>query len=555
MPTNPPRARAHLVLAGLLAALALSALLPALLLARPSSPVPAADTPTATAAPGPGLCTVGGRRVLGAPRVELGQSVSVQLTFTATCPVEAKGRADILLVYDRSNSMAENGKHEAALAAVQTFLDNVDFERHRVGLMPFNDAPSVIQTLTTRLDRLERALAESPPPYGSTDIARALSVADDELAQTARPEAAPVVVLLTDGRSNEEAMDAAAARTKAKGTILFTIGLGPDANQEALRRVASSPGHYDFAPGPEALAAIYERIANLIRQFTITDIHFEHLLPFGLDYEPGSGWPAEPSQTSGLDWRQSLLGSGGLTVTYRLRPTRAGRIDLGPSWVRYVDGDGILRRMDYPALEIEVVVPVIRAFYLPVLYNNQCLPAARHVDVVLALDNSNSMAEDSKLVRAVAAAKAFVRLLRMPADQAAVVAFHGEASLEVPLTGNRSLVESRLEALVTKTGTRLDKGIDAAAAELLGPRHNERNQRVLVLLTDGRQSAEPGRVLPSADLARRMGITLYAIGLGADADEAMLRAVAGHPSRHFRAAGPQDLLNIYTQIAGVVQCR
>ena len=39
----------------------------------------------------------------------------------------------------------------------------------------------------------------------------------------------------------------------------------------------------------------------------------------------------------------------------------------------------------------------------------------------------------------------------------------------------------------------------------------------------------------SARLARDLGITIYTVALGTDADEAMLKAVAGSSSRFFRA--------------------
>ena len=42
---------------------------------------------------------------------------------------------------------------------------------------------------------------------------------------------------------------------------LFAIGLGGDVAGAFLTGLASSPGHYHFAPGPGDLADIYRRIA------------------------------------------------------------------------------------------------------------------------------------------------------------------------------------------------------------------------------------------------------------------------------------------------------
>lgn len=517
---------------------------------------PASETPTATPEPDVGLCTLAGRQTADVARVERGQTVGLTLRLTASCPAEARGRADVLLVYDRSASMAEDGKHAAALAAVQAFLDNVDFTRHRVGLVPFNDAPSIIQSLTERRDRLQRALAASPPPAGSTDIARALRGAASELAATGRREAVGVVVLLTDGQSNEEAMRAAAGELRSAGTVLFTVGLGADAAQAALRSVATTPEHFYYAPDPDQLADIYHRIASILQTFSVTDVVLVDEPAAGVDYVAGSAAPFEPGGSGSLNWRHSFVPPGGITVTYRVRPTRAGPEQPSQAvFARYVDGDGVMRRLEIEPARVEVFAPAVRPYFLPLLFRNQCLPAVRYADVVLGMDVSSSMAEENKLREAIVAAKAFLGVLKLPADQAAVVTYHGEASLAQPLTGDRDLLEARLDALGTRSGTRLDRGIDVAVAELTSVRHQPASRRVLVLLTDGKQIEEQALIFASADLARRMGIAIFVIALGADADVPAMQIVAGSPSRVYRAVGPRDLVEIYTQIAGIVACR
>src|SRR5205814_1352762 len=131
------------------------------------------------------------------------------------------------------------------------------------------------------------------------------------------------------------------------------------------------------------------------------DVHLVHAPAAGVAYVTGSGSPAEPVQTTELDWRHAFLPPGGVTVTYRVQLTAVGHLDLGPAEARFVDGDGVERRLVYPPLAVDVTAPVIRSFFLPVLYRNQCLPAFRHADVALVLDNSNSMLDEGKLSQAV----------------------------------------------------------------------------------------------------------------------------------------------------------
>ncbi len=237
------------------------------------SPTPTrAPTPTATAVAEPGLCSVVGEQRADAAQVEVKQPLGMRFHLRAVCPDDVRGRADILLLIDNSASMTEGGKWGAAKAAVLEFITRVDFDRNRVGLVPFNSSAYVAQPLTFNQDYLTRALAALPAPQNNTDIAAAITLADKELSLVGRREAVHILVVLTDGQSSAEAMHAAAGRARARGVVLFAIGLGADAAQDELRKLADSPSHYYFAPGPEALAEIYTRIASLIREVLVTDV-------------------------------------------------------------------------------------------------------------------------------------------------------------------------------------------------------------------------------------------------------------------------------------------
>ncbi len=53
---------------------------------------------------------------------------------------------------------------------------------------------------------------------------------------------------------------------------------------------------------------------------------------------------------------------------------------------------------------------------------------------------------------------------------------------------------------------------------------------------------------------RRASVRPYATGLGPDADEAALRAMAGEPSRYYYAPDSSDLAQIYSEIAQELLC-
>jgi Mg-chelatase subunit ChlD len=488
--------------------------------------------------------------------VTAGASVEMVLTLRGDCPSGAGARADILLLLDRSRSMADEGKLEAAHRAVREFVGTVDFERHRMGLVPFTTEAYVLQTLTHDPQRVLDALDRSGAAEHATNIAEAITVAAAEFDSTARPGAVRVMVLLTDGRSNAQTMAAAAAAAMDVGTVMFAIGLGPDADQDALRLVASSREHVAYAPSPAELEAIYNRIAAIIQSFSVTDTWLTARQGLGSSYVAGSGDPDEPGGGHELSWWRPVVTAGGTTLHYRLRLSRVGRYrPIESTWADYIDGDGTRRRYTFPPMaEVEVIDPLVYKAYLPLSWQRGCVRALTGADVVLALDNSDSM-RGQKLADAVGAAATFLRLLDPRHDQAAVVSYDATAAVRSGLTADWSALDRALGQITTGNGTRLDRGLTAATQVLLGSGRRAGNRPVIVLLSDGRQTEARADAVAAAEVARSAGIDVFAIGLGADADRSLLEAVAGSPSRAFFTPDASELERIYTAVGGVVACR
>ena len=197
--------------------------------------------------------------------------------------------------------------------------------------------------------------------------------------------------------------------------------------------------------------------------------------------------------------------------------------------------------------------PLPRPVYLPLILGERSIPKRRHADVVLVIDASSSMT-GAKLAAAKAAAAAFVAAMRLPEDQVAVVAFNRDAVLAAPLTGDAAAVTAALDGIRPLPGTRIDRGIEMALAELEGPNHRAGNAAVLVVLSDGQQLDGPASAAASAAQARQRGVAIYTIGLGADAALVFLAELAGDPSRSFFAPEPAQLTAIYLDIAAVIPC-
>lgn len=541
--------------------------------AEPEPGTPAATaTPSASPTPSDRACAVSGDKVAGPATVVLGRTATVTLTLAADCPGRlVHSGADIVLAIDRSASMAGD-KLDAARSAAATLVALLDVRFHRVGLVSFADDAALEAELShdvvPALDALERVVAE-----GGTDLAAPVAEAARHLDESGRPDALPVIILLTDGRHTDGTGDPAAeaARARASGIRIHTIGLGFDVDADLLRAVAGSDARFHAAPRPSDLFPIYadilrEVVASLAGRLEIAD-------ELGSDVSLVAGSDSPPALTSPgqLRWGRSILPADGITLTYAVRPERLGRVPINRrAFAEFDDGDGVRRRFDFPVPEVLVIAPSPTATgtatptprptttpapaHLPLVSRGACLPGLRRADIVIVIDTSSSMA-GAKLDQAKAAAVAFVERLDLPRDQAALVGFDEHAQTRSGLTGSAAALVSAIGALETGSGTRIDRALRAAAAILAGdPAREARNRPVVILLTDGAHGGARDPVVALAAAIKASGVWVHAIGLGTDADMALLTAVASPDGVHF-APGPEDLAAIYARLAGVIPCR
>ncbi|MCB1871951.1 MAG: VWA domain-containing protein [Gammaproteobacteria bacterium] len=192
-------------------------------------------------------------------------------------------------------------------------------------------------------------------------------------------------------------------------------------------------------------------------------------------------------------------------------------------------------------------------------------------DLMLAVDLSGSMQErdfiiDGERVDRLTATKwvAGDFIQRRAGDRIGLILFGDRAYLQTPLTFDRRTVKTLLdEAAIGLAGKQTAIG---DAIGLAVKRLTERNSqsRVLILLTDGANTA--GEVEPekAAELAARSGLKIYTIGIGADRmtvrslfgtqvinpskelNEQLLITVADTTGgRYFRAKNSEELVQIY----------
>lgn len=197
-------------------------------------------------------------------------------------------------------------------------------------------------------------------------------------------------------------------------------------------------------------------------------------------------------------------------------------------------------------------------------------------DLMLAVDVSGSMHEQDffigkqrvdRLTAIKYVASDFIQ--RRTGDRLGLILFGTQAYLHVPLTFDRKTVQTLLnEAFIGITEDDPQTSIgDAIGLAIKRLQNQKSDSRVLILLTDGANTAGELSPIQAAELAAKYQLKIYTIGIGAD--EMMIRSLFGNrrvnPSadldektltaiaqttggRYFRAKNSEELAEIYTML-------
>ena len=214
-----------------------------------------------------------GQVVFPIPEVEVFDlAYRAYLPYGFTCPKPR--RADIALVIDGSSSMLEPAagggtKIEAARLAAEGFLDAVSLGGDRVSIVEFGADARILAPLTADRGALQAGLGQLAPSLDrqGTRIDLGLAQAHEALGAR-RPDALPVVILLTDGlQTNPPGSDAVRAEHDAlladvPEALVYTIGLGASVDAALLEALAGARERSFLSPSTSDLRAIYREISE-----------------------------------------------------------------------------------------------------------------------------------------------------------------------------------------------------------------------------------------------------------------------------------------------------
>ena len=196
------------------------------------------------------------------------------------------------------------------------------------------------------------------------------------------------------------------------------------------------------------------------------------------------------------------------------------------------------------------------------------------IDIVMAIDVSGSMlAKDLQPNRLEALKEVAVDFVaKRPNDRIGIVLYAGESFTQTPITSDKGIVMrtiSEIEYGQIDDGTAIGMGLGAAINRL---KDSKAKSKVIILLTDGVNTA--GFIDPrtATDLAKELKIKVYTIGIGTNGmapfpyakdrqgrlqyrrqkveiDEELLKHIATETNgKYFRATNNSSLESIYDEI-------
>jgi Ca-activated chloride channel family protein len=195
-------------------------------------------------------------------------------------------------------------------------------------------------------------------------------------------------------------------------------------------------------------------------------------------------------------------------------------------------------------------------------------------DLMMAIDVSGSMQEKDmkingrevdRLTMIKFVAGDFIQ--RRKGDRIGLILFGQQAYLQTPLSFDRKTVKTLLDESIIGIAGKATAIGDAIGLAVKRVRRTTDNNRILILLTDGQNTAGEIQPLKAAELAQKEGLKIYTIGIGADEvyrrtifgnrrvnpsldlDEATLRKIAKMTGgQYFRARNTKDLNTIYAML-------
>ncbi|HHF3010183.1 vWA domain-containing protein [Vibrio diabolicus] len=261
-------------------------------------------------------------------------------------------------------------------------------------------------------------------------------------------------------------------------------------------------------------------------------------------------------------------------LVYKLLPQESQRAEIKLAYLPTNENGSKPRQALQKSLSMAIWVLLIIACARPVWFGDPVEFQPKYRDLMLVVDLSGSMQqEDMELngeyIDRLTAVKKVLSdfVAKRKGDRLGVVLFGDHAYLQTPLTADRKTVMQQInQTVIGLVGQRtaIGDGIGLGTKTFVD---SDAPQRVMILLSDGSNTAGVLEPLEAAEIAKKYNATIYTVGVGAgemmvkeffmtrkvntaaDLDEQTLTKVAEMTGgQYFRARDTDQLEKIYDTI-------
>jgi VWFA-related protein len=408
----------------------------------------------------------------------------------------------VVLLVDNSQSVAR--RMAEVRRAAERFAQSLD-PGDTVIVAPFNTKIGTITGPTKDAGTVAEAI-EAMRAQGGTAIIDAVA---GGIRLLDGAEGRRIIVLVTDGFDENSTMplDAAVEKAQAARVSVYALAIGgltgvSLSGESSLRQLTARTGGRVFFPWRDSeLATIAKHVAE--------DAHNRYLMTYTPSNQKKDGTWRAISVEVPEGYKVQARAGYRAPAPPPIRPTLEFHVSSNEQ------GYVTVASTDFDVFE-NGVQQKVESFH----------EALDPVSIMLTLDASGSMVKAAGTVRETA--REFVRAVRKE-DRLSVVTFADEVRVEHALSDDRSMSMAAIDKYVANGGTALYDGLWDSLVQL----KKESGRRTIVLLTDGRDENNPGTAPGSAHtfdevltLAREVGATIFAVGLGPKLDGAVLERLA-----------------------------
>ncbi|MGI9202615.1 MAG: vWA domain-containing protein [Woeseiaceae bacterium] len=432
---------------------------------------------------------------------------------------------DMMFVMDTSGSLSgtdpNDFRSEGAIGLVRNLSPKSDI---KIGVASFDRKGEIARPMTSDRDSVVRAL-RNLPRSGSTNLAAGIEAALQELETNGRPGSSRVIMLFTDGKSNERKAYDAAIQSNSQDVTIQTLLLGSDKKGTSILDTIAwaTGGNFVQVSDPTMLPEAFLNLRTTGIDSVTLSVNGSAPIQARLAGGTFAGnLPLTVGENRIVALATSLEGQTQESViTVNVRDASCAALDI----TAMNDGRPVLSLNDRA---VEIVVDASRSMWGRMEGEPKMTVAKEILE-----DVSYWFPEDLDLaLRAYGSAS--------PSDSNDCA----DSTLLVPFGDeNREPIRRAVAGLRPLGQTPIAYALNQAAEDF----GSLQDDRALVLVTDGIESCG-GDPVQAAQELREQGIMVHLIGFGlgsaADEDSASLQAVANASGGRYVTAGSAEELKV-----------